>query len=95
MKRELDTEEVKKSLKGIERIENELKDLKETINYNKKTIDFQKIQDEYQDFIRPYVKKKKDIENKKAMDYLNQDLKSKMSIVNNLKEQIEKGVEIK
>ena len=95
MKRKLETDEVKHTLKGIERIENEIIELKESKKFNELTIAFQKAQDEYQDALRPYLRNKKKIENLKTMETLNQNLKSSESILNNLKDQIKNGVEIK
>ncbi len=94
-KRKLTEDELEKTNNGITRLEKELEELKESIEFNEKTIEFQKAQDEYQNFARPYMKKQKEAKDKKTMDYMNQDLLSKKDILDNLKDQVENGVEIK
>lgn len=93
--RKLTEDELVKTNNGIERIDKEVAELVDSIEFNERTIEFQKAQAEYQDYVRPYLKKKKEIEDDKTMSLMRQDLNSKRDIVKNLKEQVEKGVEIK
>jgi len=95
LKRQLTVEELEKTNKGINRLEKELEELEETIVYNLHTIKFQKAQDEYQDMVRPYLRKKREQESTKAMSYFEQELKEKQATLANLKEQVKDGVTIK
>ena len=93
--RELTDEERDKTDKGIDRIAKEISELKDSIEYNEKTMAFQKVQAEYQDFVRPYLKEKKRVEDKKTMALMNQDLAFKEATIKELYGHIEKGVTIK
>jgi len=95
MKRKLTAEEIEKTNKGITRLGKEIIELKENIEFNEKTIKFQKAQEDYNDFARPYLKKQKEAKDKKTMDYMRQDLKSKHDTLNELRSHIKDGVEIK
>lgn len=93
--RKLTEEELDKTNKGITRIEKENVDLKDNIEFNEKTIAFQKAQAEYNDFARPYLKKKKEIEDKKTMELMYQNLKSNEYTISTLRSHVKDGVEIK
>jgi len=93
--RKLSEDELEKTNKGIARLDKEIIELGDSIEFNINTIEFQRVQAEYQDYIRPYLKKKKEIEDDKTMALMRQDLKSKEEIVNNLHDQVKNGVEIK
>ncbi len=93
--RELTPEELDKTNKGIERLEKEIANLKDSIEFNEKTIEFQNAQAEYNDFARPYLRKKKEIEDKKTMELMRQNLKMTKDTLINLHEQVKDGVEIK
>jgi len=95
MKRKLTEDEKEKTTKGITRLEKEIIDMKEHIQFNEKTITFQKAQEAYNDFARPYLKKQKEAKDKKTMDYMHNDLISKQKTLITLKDHIETGVEIK
>ena len=93
--RELTPEELDKTNKGIDRLEKEIGNMKIALEFNERTIAFQKTQNEYQDYIRPYLRKKKEEEDKKKTDFLSQDLMSTKATLNNLHDQVKNGVEIK
>ena len=93
--RELTDEERDKTDKGIERLATEIVELEESMKFNEKTIEFQKAQAEYQDYIRPYLKNKKEIEDKKTMGLMRQDLALKEATIKELYDHIENGVTIK
>jgi len=95
MKRKLDEQEIELTKKGIKRIENEIKELQEQAEFNKLTIDFQNAQVIYQNAVRPFLRKKKEEEDKKVMDTINEQLARNCDTLKNLQDQIEKGVEIK
>ena len=95
MKRQLTAEELDKTNNGIARLEKELEELNETMDYNQRTIEFQKEQDKYQDLVRPYIRKKREEESTKAMLYFEQDMKSKADTLNTLKDHVINGVEVK
>jgi len=93
--RKLDETELEMAEKGKENIEKEVNDIKEQIDINTKTIEFQEKQYEYEDYIKPINRKTKRLENKKVMNYLYEDLKRKEDTLKSLKDQIKNGVEIK
>ena len=93
--RKLTEEELDKTNKGITRLEKENEELKNSIEFNEKTIAFQKAQAEYNDFVRPYLRKKKEEEDKKTMDLMNQNLKSNEYSIDTLRGHVNDGVKIK
>lgn len=93
--RKLTEEELDKTNKGITRLEKENVELKDNIEFNEKTIAFQEAQAEYNDFARPYLKKKKEAEDKKTMELMYQNLKSNEYTINTLRGHVKDGVKIK
>jgi len=95
VKRKLDEQEIELTNKGIKRIEKENLELEEQINFNKLTMDFQKAQTTYQEAVRPYVIKKKEQEDKKVMETINEQIARNNHTLENLRDQLENGVTIK
>jgi hypothetical protein len=95
VKRQLDKQEDEMTNKGIIRIENQINELNEQIVFNEKVIAFQKIQEEYQNSVRPYLEKKKEEENKKIMGTLNEQLARLNDTLKLLKNQKQSGVIVK
>jgi len=94
-KRQLDEQEIEYTKKGIVRIEKEIKEVEEQVEFNRLTIEFQKAQAVYQDTVRPYVMKKKEIEDKKVMDALREQIARNKDTLSNLNDQLEHGITIK
>lgn len=95
MKRKLDEQEREATKKGAILVRDRIKKLKESIDYNERSITFQKQQDEYQDFARPYLRKKKQEEDDKLMEGIKQTLAGEVATLDNLQDQLKHGVEIK
>lgn len=95
MKRQLDEQEIEMTNKGIVGVQKRMDDIKLQIDFNEKTIAFQKAQNEYQDAIRPYLKQKKEEEDKKVMGALKETLAREEDSLKNMQDQLEKGVEIR
>ena len=95
IKRTLDEQEVEYTEKGIARIEETMKDLDEQMTFNELTIEFQKRQSDYQDAIRPYLKKRKEQEDEKVMGTLKEQMAQSNATLENLKDQIKNGVAVK
>ena len=95
MKRTLTDTEKKLSEKGLKRIDNEIKDLKEKIIYYEKTKEYMKAKRDYEDFTRPYNRKAQDEEMEKEMKTAQQMLIEFNNQLKVLKEQIQHGVEEK
>jgi len=95
MKRQLTEEEKEKTEKGMTRLAKEITDLKENIEFNEKTIAFQKAQEDYNEFARPYLQKQKEAKDEKTMSYMRMDLMSKQDTLKGLHSHIKDGVEIK
>ena len=94
-KRKLDEQEIEFTNKGILRIENELEDLGEQLNFNKLTMDFQKAQAEYQKATKPFLMKKKEQEDEKVIGAVKERLARNNATLENLKDQLLNGVTIK
>lgn len=91
-KRQLDDSEKEMANKGITSIEHQIDEIKEQKEFNERTITFQKVQDEYQEAIRPFIKKRKALEDKRIMDSLNEQLTRLETTLNSLKDQLKNGV---
>ena len=94
-KRQLDVEEKGKTKKGLDAVNDRIERIEKSIEFNQLTIVFQRAQDLYQNAVRPYLKEKKDEENKKIMDTLNQNLAMEKQTQSNLQDQLKNGVIIK
>ena len=95
MKRQLDEQERKATEKGAVNVRERIKKLKENIDYNERSIAFQREQDDYQDATRPYLRKKKAEEDNKLMEGIKQTLAGEQATLDNLQDQLKHGVEIK
>lgn len=94
-KRPLDETEKKLTEQGVKRVTKEIEELKEQIQFNEKTIAFQKVQSDYQEATRPYLKKKKESEDKKVMGALNETVERDQFTLDNMNDHLKNGVEIK
>ncbi len=95
MKRKLDEQEKKATEKGVVLVTGRIRVLQESVDYNERSIAFQKAQDDYQDFARPYLRKKKLEEDNKIMATIKQTLAGEEATLDNLQDQLKHGVEIK
>ncbi len=95
VKRKLDDQEIEFTKKGIERVRTEIKSLEEQMHFNKLTMDFQEATIKYQEIARPYLKRKKEQEDKKVMDTLKEQLARNRDTLENLEDQLIHGVTIK
>jgi len=95
MKRQLDEQERKATEKGVKVIMERVDRLKESLQFNELTINFQKTQDEYQEAVKPYIRKRKREEDEKIMKSLTQSLVMEMDNVKELQDQLLNGVKVK
>ena len=95
VKRKLDEQEIEYTEKGIKRIENEIEELEEQAEFNRLTIDFQKVSTTYQEAVKPYLIKKKEQENEKVMGTIKEQIARNKDTLANLQDQISHGVTIK
>lgn len=91
--RKLNSTELVMAEKGIARIEEDIIKLKGQIRFNELTIEFQHVQQTYQDNTRDYLRAKKDLEDGGVMKCMVEDLKMKETVLANLRNQIENGID--
>ena len=95
MKRKLTKDEKQKTEKAVKSITKEVKLLKENLAYNKAIIDKQNYMRDFEDKWRPYLRDKKDEEDRDTMKELNSVFKMKEATLTELQNQLKEGVEIK
>jgi len=95
MKRKLDETETKLTEKGIINVKSDIEELKKQIEYNELSINFQRLQERYQETVRPFLKERKEKEDKKIMDALNEKLVQKEDTLSRMNKHLTEGVEEK
>jgi len=93
MKRELDNKEKKLTVKGIKRVEKEISELQNNLNYNQSLIAKQEYLRDFDDNWRSYLREVKDKEDKNVLKQMQELINQKKEIIENMKNQLKDGVE--
>jgi len=93
MKRQLDEKERKLSEKSIDRLDIEIDELQENLEYNKALLDKQAYLRDFDDTWRQFLRDQKDKEDEKLLDQMKSLIDDKKRTVEQLQKQINEGVE--
>ena len=95
MKRQLTKREIEKTREGINRLSKEVAGLVGNLNYNKALIEKQIHTRNFDDMWRPYLRRRKDAEDRKVIKLMEEEIESKKKTVLEMKKHLKEGVEVK
>jgi len=95
MLRQLDEKEKERTLKGIDRLNKEIKDIEESLSMKELQANYLKVKREFEDRVRPFNRKIEDDELKITTENLQEQINQKEFAIKSMLKQINEGVEVK
>ena len=93
MKRKLNEKEKEMTEKGVKRLNEEISELQNNLDYNQALIDKQKYLRDFDDIWRDYLRNTKDEDDKRLLKQIDNLFKQKADTIHNLQKQLKEGVE--
>jgi len=93
--RKLTKEEKELTCRNLENQKSEIRTLQENLKYNQAIIEQQRINREFEDRWKPYLRHNKDLTDKKTINLIKSEIENRNEIIKIAEKQIKEGVEEK